>query len=199
MNIIKSYFLFSWFALLLFIIGFCASFFVDHFDIKFIKAFPQWFMNAVIRYVNPQASFIRIFLFIFLFNSVSIMVYVSSGVFIILPFLITFLTGMNIGVTIFLPHPKGIDANPAADELHGGALKIALFSMLVLLIEVLTFSLAMGMGMSLAVNAASNYKYTYVMTQLIIRLKEYMIICVPALFISAYLEATVIKGSGIKV
>lgn len=202
-GIIKDNFFFGWFALLLFFLGFCSSYFVDYFDIKLLKAFPLWFMGLIIKYVNPSSKFIFIFLAIFSFNTISILLYMSSAIFIVPPFIITFLTGMNIGITVFLPqnvHSKGARKADAAHEydlvreIPKGVARIMLFSTIVLFIEVLTFSLAMGMGMSMAVTISSNYHYIYVMSMLVGRLRDYLLVCVPCLLISAYLEATVIKG-----
>ena len=197
LNIIKDNFYFGWFAMLLFFIGFCSSLMVDFFDIKIFKAFPQWFIKLISVIISPRASFIRIFLFIFLFNSISIGLYLSSGIFVLPPFLIAFLTGMNIGMTFFVPQPqamKGIE--PTKDTRPSSMLKIMLFSTLVLILEVIAFSLALGMGMSLAISVQSNYTFIYIINLLMLKLRSYLIVCIPILFLSAYLEATVIKGSG---
>ncbi|MFC1559779.1 hypothetical protein ACFL4F_01600 [Candidatus Margulisiibacteriota bacterium] len=194
LNIIKDNFYFGWFALLLFFIGFCSSFLVEYFNIKFLKVFPSWFIKTITKFVNPGSGFIRIFLFIFLFNSISIAVYMSSGVFVVLPFIIAFLTGMNIGISVFIPQGK-VDKSfkPPARVSAGKAFKVMLFSTLVLILEVLAFSLALGMGISLAISVASNYRYIYIVNLLLLKLEAYLIVCVPVLALSAYLEASVIK------
>ena len=125
-------------------------------NVKFLMWFPRWFMKVFSRYVNPGSPLARIFLVIFLFNSISIAVYMLSGLFIIFPYIIAFLTGMNIGLTVFIPTGKYLEGykiriiNSASK-----AVRIALFSTLVLVIEVVVFSIALGMGMALASASAS--------------------------------------------
>jgi hypothetical protein len=203
--VIKENVYFTWFALLVFFSGFCSSYLVNYFDIKFLSWFSRWFMKAMSRYVNPKASFTRIFLIIFFFNSISIAVYMTSGLFVIFPFIIAFLTGMNIGLTVFIPQEGAIEGFEVSDaEGAGRIMKFVMFSTFVLAIEMITFSLALGMGMSLGVAmaavsgasaTATNGAAAFIADLLTLRFKAYFIFCVPALAVSAYMEASVIKGS----
>ena len=100
---------------------------------------------------------------------------------------------------MFIPQPKGEESfKVSAAKAPKGALKIMLFSTLVLILEVLAFSLAMGMGMSLGITIASNYNFIYIINLLLVKLQSYVTVCVPVLLVSAYLEATVIKESEAK-
>ena len=202
--VIKSNIYFTWFALLVFFAGFCFSYLADRFNIKFLAWFPHWFIKLMSRYINPKSGFSRIFLIIFLFNSISIVVYMISGLFVIFPFIIAFLTGMNIGLTVFIP-PKAAIEGYEISNMHGAGkvLKMMFFSTSVLVLEVITFSLALGMGMSLGIAvaavsgaspAASGGASLFIAELLSMRLRTYMIFCVPALAVSAYMEASVIKG-----
>lgn len=202
--VVKENIYFTWFALLVFFAGFCSSYAVDHFNIKFLIWFPRWFLKKMSKYVNPKAGFMRIFLVIFLFNSISIAAYMISGLFVIFPFIIAFLTGMNIGLTVFIP-PKMTIEGYEMGHVHGAGklFKLMLFSTFVLVLEIITFSLALGMGMSLAVAmvsvgaaspAASGGASLFLAELLSLRLKTYAIFCLPVLAVSAYMEASVIKG-----
>lgn len=200
-DLIKDNIYFTWFAMLIFFSGFCFSYAVDRYKIKFLIWFPKWFISVMFKFINPDSGLIKIFLIIFLFNSFSIALYMSSGIFVILPFLIAFFTGMNIGLTVFIP-PQG-NMEGFADRMPktaSKALKMMLFSTLVLVLEVIVFSTALGMGMSLGAAAAlkgsmgSNYAL-FIYGLVLIRLKAYIYICIPLLAISAYLEARVIKGA----
>jgi hypothetical protein len=128
-----------------------------------------------------------------------------SGLFVIFPFIIAFLTGMNIGLTVFIPSKMTVEGYEIG-HLHGAMkmFKLMLFSTFVLVLEIITFSLALGMGMSLAVAmvsvsaaspAASGGASLFISELLSLRLKTYLLFCLPVLAISAYMEATVIKGS----
>lgn len=199
--IIRDNIYFAWFALLIFFAGFCLSYLVDRFKIEFLLWFPHWFIRVISKHVNPKAGFIKIFLVIFLFNSVSIALYMSSGVFIIFPFIIALITGMNIGLTVFIPPHANIEGfNVRAPKSASKMLTMMLFSTIVLVLEVITFSVALGMGMSLATAVFSSGAYSialplFLSELLLMRLKAYLLICVPVLAVSAYLEARVIKGN----
>ena len=213
--LIKNNIYFTWFALLIFFSGFCFSYLVDHFKIRFLTWFPHWFLKLMSKYVNPKASSLKIFLIIFLFNSISIAVYMISGLFVIFPYIIAFLTGMNIGLTVFIPpttplagSATGGKANIEGYEMghpHGAGtmFKMMVFSTFVMVLEIVTFSLALGMGMSLGVAvaavstanpSASTGASMFLAELLSMRLRTYILFCVPVLAVSAYMEADVIKG-----
>jgi hypothetical protein len=202
--VIKANLYFAWLALLIFFAGFCFSYPVDHFKIKLFLWFPRKFMQVMAYVINPKAGFGRIFIVIFLFNSISIMLYMLSGIFVVFPFLITFLTGMNIGLTVFIP-PRSIGAGIDIGEIRlvNNVVMMMLFSTLVIVLEILVFSVALGMGMSLAlaVSAVSNSNPAaidgasiFIAELMALRLQAYFLICVPVLAVSAFMEASVIKG-----
>jgi hypothetical protein len=127
-----------------------------------------------------------------------------SGLFVIFPFIIAFLTGMNIGLTVFIP-PKMTIEGYEIGHFHGAlkVFKLMIFSTFVLVLEIITFSLALGMGMSLAIAmaavssaspAASAGASLFIAELLSLRLKTYFLFCIPVLAVSAYMEACVIKG-----
>ena len=202
--IIKENIYFTWFALLIFFAGFCFSYLVDHFKIKFLAWFPRRFLKFMSKYVNPKTSFIKIFTIIFLFNSISIAVYMISGLFVVFPYIITFLTGMNIGLTVFIP-PKMTIEGYKTGHTHGAGkmFKMMFFSTFVIVLEIISFCLALGMGMSLSIAVAAVSSASpaaiegaslFIAELLSLRLQTYMLFCVPILAISAYMEASVIKG-----
>jgi hypothetical protein len=203
--LIKNNIYFTWFALLIFFSGFCFSYAADHFKIRFLTWFPHWFLIIMSKYVNPKASFLKIFLIIFLFNSISIAVYMMSGLFVILPYIIAFLTGMNIGLTVFIPPKANIEGYEMGHPHGAGKMfKMMVFSTCVLVLEIVTFSLALGMGMSLSIAvaavstanpSASPGASMFLAELLSMRLRTYILICVPVLAVSAYMEARVIKGA----
>jgi len=202
--LIKNNIYFTWFALLIFFSGFCFSYGVDHFKIRFLTWFPHWFLKFMSRYVNPKASSLKIFMIIFLFNSISIAIYMISGLFVIFPYIIAFLTGMNIGLTVFIPQKATIEGYEMGHPHGTGKMfKMMFFSTLVMVLEIITFSLALGMGMSLGIavaavsvaNPSASAGATMFLAELLsMRLRAYILFCVPVLAVSAYMEAGVIKG-----
>lgn len=198
--VLKDNIYYTWFAMLVFFMGFCCSWIVYDLNIKAFLWFPKWFIKVMSKVINPRSSFLNIVLVIFIFNSISIMLYMSSGLFIILPVIIAFLTGMNIGLTVFIPPDLSIEGyhiKEVRDPIK--AFRMVLFSTLVLISEVLVFSMALGMGMSLGSAAAtitseSMYSALFLSELLSIRMQAYVALCVPILAISAIMEASIIKG-----
>jgi len=198
--VVKNDLYFAWLALLIFFIGFCFSYVVYELNIRFLMWFPRWFVRVLARHVNPRRSAVRIFLTIFLFNSISIAVYMLSGLFIIFPYIIAFLTGMNIGLSVFIPTEASLEGYEVrVIDSPAKAVRIAVFSTLVLIIEVVVFSLALGMGLALASASASietaDFSASLFLAELIsTQMNAYIYICVPLLALSAFFETSVIKG-----
>lgn len=198
--LIRNNIYFTWFALLIFFFGFCFSYIVDIFGIKSLMWFPRLFVRILSRYVNPKVPFLQNFLVIFFFNSISIFIYMTSGLFIIFPFAIIFLTGMNIGLSVFIPPDAEMEKHSVRQPRAPGHLfRIMLYSTAVLVFEVMVFSVALGMGISLAVatNSITSQDLTsalFLAELLTMRIKAYMLICVPVIALSAWLESSVLKG-----
>jgi hypothetical protein len=198
--VIKDSMYFAWFALLLLFAGFCLSYVVDMFKIKALMWFPHWFVKIMSKHVNPKAKFLKIFLVIFLFNSISIFIYMLSGLLVIVPFVIAFFTGLNIGISVFIPPKHNVDGYEVR-ELGGPLhiLRFMLFSTSVLVFEVAVFSLALGMGMAvgiaeLSLGSMGPSALSFISELLALRIMAYITLCVPLLAVSAYMEASVIKG-----
>jgi hypothetical protein len=200
LSLIKDNLYFTWLAMFIFFAGFCFSYIVYEFNMEFLLKFPRWFMHTLSKFIDPGKSFIAIFLIIFLFNSISIMFYMISGLFIIFPYIIAFMTGMNIGLSVFIPPALDLKGYESISiRSHVKILKAMLFSTLVLFLEVSVFSISLGMGMSLASAASTitNDSFAsalFLSEVLSVRMSAYTTICVPLLMISAWLEANVIKG-----
>ena len=182
-------------ALFLFILGFGFSYFVEKFDLKAFKAFPVWFLRYTFRFANPNKNFIYIFSFIFLFNSGAICLYMLSGLLVLFPVLIAFLTGTNIGIIVMQPVPKELSEGsfyrPRKDvKLSPGLL---LLTVLVPLFELFVFCYSIAMGLEMASSMLLNFTWENAMILAIPRLKMYLVLCVPLLLVSALAEARVIK------
>lgn len=187
---------------MLFVLGFGFSHFVEKFDLKALKSFPIWFLGKVIRFANPNRPFIFIFLFIFLFNSIAICLYMLSGLLVVFPVLIAFLTGTNIGIIILHPLPeevKDVNIYRPREAISFGPF-LALLTALVPLLELFAFCAAIAMGLEMAseiflgCSSIDCGGYVRLAVALAVpRLKTYLMLCVPPLFISALAEARVIK------
>jgi hypothetical protein len=189
-------------ALFLFMLGFGFSYFVEKFDLKIFKAFPLWFFKKAIKYGNSQRSFLSLFLFIFVFNSIAICLYMLSGALIILPFLIAFLSGLYIGIIVLEPPPE--DLMPASVYRPPEEVKITpyllLLSAMVPLLELFVFCYSIAMGMEIALEILAKGSLTNLQSYInlsialaIPRISMYLMVCVPLLFVSALAEARVIR------
>ena len=182
-------------ALFLFILGFGFSYFVEKFDLEAFKAFPIWFLKQTIRFANPGRPFILIFLFIFIFNSLAICLYMLSGLLVLFPALIAFLTGTNIGIIILHPLPDELKEGNIyrpREKVSFGPL-LALLAALVPLLELFVFCYAIAMGLRMASSMLLNFTLENAMLLALPYLQMYLKVCVPLLFVSAMAEARVIK------
>jgi hypothetical protein len=182
-------------ALILFVLGFGFSYFVEKFDIGVLKAFPIWFLRQTAGFGNPQRPFLFLFLFIFIFNSVAICLYMLSGLLVLFPVLIAFLTGTNIGIIVLHPIPEELKEGniyrPREEVKLGPVLMV--LTALVPLLELFVFCISIAMGLEMASSMLLDFTWENAILLAIPRLKTYVMVCVPLLFISALAEARVIK------
>ena len=182
-------------ALFLFVLGFGFSYLVEKFDLKAFKAFPVWFLGQTTRFANPRTNFILLFLFIFVFNSMAICLYMLSGLLVLFPVLIAFLTGTNIGIIVMQPVPEEVREGSfyrPRKELKLGPFLLMLAA-LVPLLELFVFCYAMAMGLQMASSMLLNFTFENAIALAIPGIKMYLMLCVPLLFLSALAEAKVIK------
>ena len=179
----------------LFVLGFTFSYFVEKFKLEVFKAFPIWFLKQTIRFGNPQRSFLSIFLFIFLFNSGAIFLYMLSGLLIFFPVLIAFLAGTNIGIIVLQPIPAELKEGSIYRPKEGVVLSpfLILLTALVPLLELFVFCYSIAMGIQIASEMFLNFTINNAITVALPRIYMYVRLCVPLLFISALAEARVIR------
>ena len=172
-------------------------------DVRWLTAFPLWIIRRVMRLIGPSFPPVRVFLVIFCFNSVAIFLYMASGVLIVLPAAIAFLTGVNIGVILLkagdVELPSGerplVDGMAADLEVDAGPL-VGLCSLAVIVIELPCFWISVGMGIGLAheLTRAGQYTFVGMGSALAPRVAAYVCIIIPALFLSALAETAAIRG-----
>ncbi len=157
----------------------------------------------------------RLFTVIFLFNSIAMFVYMCAGLWVVLPALVGFLTGMNL-VVIFAEgkpawgeeeddEPRALVSVSDADGLAEMAgppppkLLPLLCGLLVLLLELPAFWYALGMGISLGHFVRETYSVGQILMldfrtpsispQFMERCTAYLRVIVPVLAVSAWAEA----------
>ncbi|RZN61131.1 stage II sporulation protein M [Methanonatronarchaeum sp. AMET6-2] len=90
----------QWFLLsaLIFFVGYLAAYPVWKLEIKLLIKYPVWVWGWVKRKIGPDDHWMKMFLFIFLFNSFSLLVNFVSGFLVVLPFILAFFLGLHLGV-----------------------------------------------------------------------------------------------------
>jgi len=118
-----------------------------------------------------------------------------SGLLVIFPVIIAFLTGTNIGIIVMQPVPEelkeGSFYHPKKDVKLGPVLLF--LTGIVPLLELFVFCYSMAMGMQMASAMFLNFTWENAVALALPRIRMYLILCVPLLFVSALAEARVIK------
>ena len=190
-------------AALLFAAGLATSVAIVRGDVRWMMALPLWLVRRVLRVIGPDFPTVRVFLVIFCFNSVAIFLYMASGVLVVLPGLVAFLTGVNIGV-IVLKAPElevpGADRR-LADAVHAAddadvPQWVSLCSFAVLVLELPSFWLSVGMGIGMGRELTRVGQYTLANMEALLadRTAAYLMLVVPVLFLSALAETAAIRG-----
>ena len=85
-------------SVFLFFSGLICSIPVVKKEIRFFLFYPLWVWKRLKMFLQSEPPFLKLFLFIFVFNSVSLLANIISGIGVILPFLFSFLIGLNVGI-----------------------------------------------------------------------------------------------------
>lgn len=78
--------------------GFVSAHPVMKYDIRVLQWYPLWVWRLVREALSPEDSWLKLFVFLFVFNSVSLFVNFVSGWLVVLPYLLVYLLGLNLGV-----------------------------------------------------------------------------------------------------
>lgn len=190
-------------AALLFVAGVGTAVPVVRNDVRWLMALPLWLFRQVLRLIGPRFPPVRTFLVIFLFNGIAIFAYMMSGVLVVLPAVVAFLTGLNIGVAVLKAQELALPlAEPSAASASGGAaasdggLWVGVCSVAVLFLELPSFwvSVGMGIGLGRALTASGGYALANLRGLLVPRVGAYVSVVLPVLFVSALAETAAIRG-----
>jgi hypothetical protein len=140
---------------------------------------------------------VRVFLVIFLFNSIAIFLYMGSGVLIVVPAAVAFLTGLNIGVIVLRSQeiglPGGSDSSDPSEPIETPSW-VGVCGMAVVALELPCFWLSMAMGIRMGQALSHGYTAARVGELFVPRATAYVAVIVPVLFISALAETAAIRG-----
>ncbi|HUT32270.1 MAG TPA: hypothetical protein VNE39_02215 [Planctomycetota bacterium] len=190
-------------AALLFVAGLATAGPVVRHDYRALMDFPLAVLRLVLRLIGPELRAVRVFLVIFLFNASAIFLYMLSGVLVVVPAVVAFLTGVNIGVVML---KGGEIAVPGDDRPLASVLAprepshvprwVGRCGLLVLALELPSFwiSVGMGIGMARKLTAAGQYTLANMGALVTERVHAYWMIILPALLLSAFAETAAIRG-----
>jgi hypothetical protein len=187
-------------AALLFMAGMATAAPVVRQDRRLLMAFPLWVVRVAMRLMGPEMPPLRVFALIFTFNGAAIFLYMLSGVLIVVPAAMAFLTGLNIGVVVLKARElvlPGTEPPASGPEEPTAAPRWASFcGALVLALELPSFCLSVGMGIGMARKLTAPGQYTIEMVRALVaeRIHAYWMIILPALLISALAETAAIRG-----
>ncbi len=81
-----------------FVSGYVAAYPVARFDVEVLTWYPLWVWRKVKEAIDPDDPWLKLFVFLFTFNSVSLLANFLSGFLVVLPLVFAVLLGLNIGV-----------------------------------------------------------------------------------------------------
>lgn len=82
----------------LFAVGYLAAYPVTRVGIDALTWYPLWLWKRVMESISPEDAWLKLFVFLFAFNSLSLLANFLSGFLVVLPYVFAVLLGLNIGV-----------------------------------------------------------------------------------------------------
>ncbi len=212
---------FALYGMAAFLAGAASAWIVIHWRVEPLIRFALWMLEQVGKLVGKHPSMARLFLVIFLFNSVAMFAYMCSGVWVFLPAAIGFLTGMNLAIIFVEGRPAWFEEeeedsglNLSVSEADGLAemaepppvkLLPLLCGLLVIVLELPAFWFSMGMGISLGHFVREHYTAAQILLfqfrdpslwpALAERCAAYWRVIAPVLAVSALAEAYAVAES----
>jgi uncharacterized membrane protein SpoIIM required for sporulation len=180
---IKIWKLIDWnlfiYSALIFLTGVISAPWVIKFQLNFLIKYPTWMYRILLKYIKYENGFLALFVLIFSLNTISLFLDLVVGWGIFLPFLVAYLTGLNIAIIAY--------------NLGGSTGILALFFNPVALIELPAAWLALSAGMKLGISIIQTGSYAQADTYFRQGLDLFVFFVIPLLAIAAILESTLIS------
>ena len=164
----------------LFCLGLFLSVWIVKKKLRIFLFFPLWIWGLVKRYLSPNDHFLKIFLFIFSLNSISLFANLVSGFLLGLPLIFAILLGINIGI-IILTETGRLDY-------------IAIFLNPVSLFELPAAWISLSMGIKISISLYPNFLFCSALQMFYKGLYVYFLVIIPLLIISGLIETSLIKA-----
>ena len=206
---------FAVYGMVVFISGVASAWIVIHWQIEPLMRFALWLLDWVAKLLGRRPTMPRLFVVIFCFNTAAMFVYMCTGVWVVLPALVGFLTGMNLAIIFAHGRPEWVDEDEdgvttrvSVSEGDGLAemseppplrLLPLVCGLLVVVLELPAFWFSIGMGISLGHHVREHFGLMQILLfrfgepgigpQLVERCQAYVRVIAPVLAVSALAEA----------
>lgn len=184
-------------AMGVFLLGALLAAVVVRYEVRSLLALPKWMLGLARRHLTPQTSFVRLWAFIFGFNSIAIFVYMMSGGLVYLPLLFDLLTGLNVAAIVLLDSQEAADM-PAEGEEEAAAEPrawVGFLTLAVIVLELGSFWFSVAMGIQLGREMQTDFTWEQFASAAQPRVLAYLLVIVPLLLVSALSETAVIKAT----
>ncbi|MCK5685605.1 stage II sporulation protein M [bacterium] len=189
------------FSVILFGAGILLAKWVVSKKIDFLINIPIALLKFATGFIERNPSFLRIFLFIFLFNSANAVIYFFSGLVPYLPIILNVWLGMNIGIVFMTPPElkkelffknQDIEETEINDDVGKGLIVlIAAFAFIVIELFAIFFAISLSHEINIIVIKGMTFT-TERFNEFIKLFLQYTIV---GLFIAAFIETYLIKDS----
>ncbi|MFP4175144.1 MAG: stage II sporulation protein M [Halobacteriales archaeon] len=165
---------------LLFALGYVVSYPVVVYDISLLTWYPLLVWRRVRALVSPDDPWHRLFVFLFVFNSFSLLLNFVGGILVVLPPVFALFLGLNVGVI-------------AVEEGGVAGLAVTVVNPVAWL-ELPAAWISLAIGFQLARTVVSQGPVISVFAELA---HVYVFVVLPLLLAAALLEATLIRAVGV--
>ncbi|MDW7680682.1 MAG: stage II sporulation protein M [bacterium] len=160
----------------LFLLGMALAIPVCRNDIRMLLRYPLWIFGKLEKFLNKNFNPLTVLAVIFIFNSISLLIIILSGILVFLPFVLALFTGLNVGI---IGYKKG-----------GLKAMIALCCLPHAWVELPAAWISMSVGMQFALDIISQSSISVQM--LTAALYCYLTIVLPLLLLAAIIETVLI-------
>ncbi|MBN1348772.1 stage II sporulation protein M [candidate division KSB1 bacterium] len=168
------------FSVLLFFAGLASAPLVIKKNIALLIKYPEWVYSVLKRYLEREKGFFSLFKLIFTLNALSLFLDFVSGWGVVFPFLLAYLTGLNIAIIAY--------------KMGGSTGIITLILNPVAFFELPAAWFALTFGMQLSRVIWSGDGLAAVATQFKSGLDGFMYLTIPLLLLSGIIEAGMIAA-----
>lgn len=178
-------------AMVLFVAGGACAMPVLERRIGWLMASADWFARLITSVLRRKPSVPALALFIFCFNGTAMFVYMMTGLIPGAPFVVAFLTGLNVALGAVLARAR-MPAPPSTAPRPSSAVRVC--ATLTFLLELPSFWYTIAMGSALHPSVLGLIQGQPV-APLLVPMEAYATVILPVLAVSAAVEAYAVRST----